>query len=144
MLYPHSPQLCQSLWQDFEFDTPVKNKWTTCGALFQELSQEKQRTLELLGVTEQVEQEKTVLANEVQVEQQQEEEEEKEAELLQDLRHIEEQMKLLLTEKEQAEGKWVGEKPASYWENWSGGREEDPWCFGLPLGAMSCGTKTSS
>lgn len=34
-----------------------------------------------------------------------EEEEEKEAELLQDLRHIEEQMKLLLMEKEQADVK---------------------------------------
>lgn len=31
-----------------------------------------------------------------------------EADLLQDLRHIEEQMKILLTEKEQAEVKWVG------------------------------------
>lgn len=72
---------------------------------FQELSQEKQRTLELLGVTEQVEQEKKETANEAQAEQQEEEEEEKEAELLQDLRHIEEQMKLLLMEKEQAEVK---------------------------------------
>lgn len=77
--------------------------WTSCGALLQELSQEKQRTLELLGVTEQVEQEKKETANEVQAEQQEEQEEE--AELLQDLRHIEEQMKLLLMEKEQAEVK---------------------------------------
>lgn len=56
-------------------------------------------------MTEQVEQEKKEKADEGQVEQQQEEEEEKEAELLQDLRHIEDQMKLLLMEKEQAEVK---------------------------------------
>ncbi|XP_075904838.1 pleckstrin homology domain-containing family D member 1 [Nelusetta ayraudi] len=74
----------------------------------EELSQEKQRTLQLLGgATEQVEQEKRETAGEAeeQQQQQQEEEDEKEAELLQDLRHIEEQMKLLLMEKEQAEGK---------------------------------------
>lgn len=85
------------------------NKWTSCVVLVQELSQEKRRTLELLGVTEQVEQEKKETANEAQAEHQQqqeeEEEEEKEVELLQDLRHIEEQMKLLLMEKEQADVK---------------------------------------
>ncbi|XP_069391521.1 pleckstrin homology domain-containing family D member 1 [Paralichthys olivaceus] len=71
----------------------------------EELSQEKQRTLELLGVKEQ--------------EQEEEEEEEKsscrktseegdelgDGDLLKDLRHIEEQMKILLKEKEQADEK---------------------------------------
>ncbi|XP_068608356.1 pleckstrin homology domain-containing family D member 1 [Brachionichthys hirsutus] len=73
----------------------------------EELSQEKQRTLELLGVQEEGEEE--------------EEKEEKEpgdgssgcrssedpgdVDLLLDLRHIEEQMKILLKEKEQADGR---------------------------------------
>lgn len=66
----------------------------------QELSQEKQRTLELLGVKEQEEkgeaamEESHVDGNEGPVD----------VDLLQDLRHIEEQMKVLLKEKEQADG----------------------------------------
>lgn len=66
----------------------------------QELSQEKQRTLELLGVNEQEEkgeeamEESHVDGNEGPVD----------VDLLQDLRHIEEQMKVLLKEKEQADG----------------------------------------
>lgn len=66
----------------------------------QELSQEKQRTLELLGVKEREEkgeeamEESHVDGSEGPVD----------VDLLQDLRHIEEQMKVLLKEKEQADG----------------------------------------
>lgn len=63
--------------------------------LDQELSQEKQRTLELLGLKEQKEVEKG----------DQSEEDPRDQDLLQDLRHIEEQMKVLLQEKEQADDK---------------------------------------
>ncbi|XP_058471577.1 pleckstrin homology domain-containing family D member 1 [Solea solea] len=78
----------------------------------EKLSQDKQRTLQLLGVKERQQQ---------QEEQEEEEEEEKspesthtkcedreelrDADLLKDLRHIEEQMKILLKEKDQAEDK---------------------------------------
>lgn len=62
----------------------------------QELSQEKQRTLQLLGEKEAEEEssEKSCMESE-------------DGDLLQDLHHIEEQMKILLKEKEQAEDKWV-------------------------------------
>ena len=62
------------------------------------MSQEKRRTLELLGVKEvhHQEQEESVGGEEKEVE---------EGDLLQDLRHIEDQMKLLLQEKDQAEAK---------------------------------------
>uniref|UniRef100_A0A672JNE6 Pleckstrin homology domain containing, family D (with coiled-coil domains) member 1 n=1 Tax=Salarias fasciatus TaxID=181472 RepID=A0A672JNE6_SALFA len=63
----------------------------------QELSQEKQRTLELLGVKEQEEKEAKS--------EEEEEEQPGDVDLLQDLRHIEEQMKVLLREKEQTEEK---------------------------------------
>ncbi|XP_069567636.1 pleckstrin homology domain-containing family D member 1 [Brachyistius frenatus] len=82
----------------------------------EELSQEKQRTLKLLGVKEQQEEEEEKKEAE-----EKKEEEEKGSEptcresevgskvgdvdLLQDLRHIEEQMKILLTEKEEADDK---------------------------------------
>lgn len=66
---------------------------------FQELSQEKQRTLELLGVKEKEEEDAEAA-------------EESPAggdggdvDLLKDLQHIEEEMKVLLKEKEQAEEK---------------------------------------
>lgn len=73
----------------------------------QELSQEKQRTLERLGAKEQEE-------TEVETTEERSEstctkpvggEELGDVDLLQDLRHIEEQMKLLLKEKEQADDK---------------------------------------
>ncbi|XP_029972934.1 pleckstrin homology domain-containing family D member 1 [Salarias fasciatus] len=63
----------------------------------EELSQEKQRTLELLGVKEQEEKEAKS--------EEEEEEQPGDVDLLQDLRHIEEQMKVLLREKEQTEEK---------------------------------------
>ncbi|KAG7239880.1 hypothetical protein INR49_028309 [Caranx melampygus] len=66
----------------------------------EELSQEKQRTLELLGVKEQ--EEKGVAAVEDEESRRKSEDGE---ELLQDLRHIEEQMKILQNEKEQADEK---------------------------------------
>uniref|UniRef100_A0A8P4G7T4 Pleckstrin homology domain containing, family D (with coiled-coil domains) member 1 n=1 Tax=Dicentrarchus labrax TaxID=13489 RepID=A0A8P4G7T4_DICLA len=67
--------------------------------VLQELSQEKQRTLELLGVKEQ--EEKEVEA----AKKSEDGEDPGEVDLLQDLRHIEEQMKLLVKEKEQADEK---------------------------------------
>ncbi|XP_029981983.1 pleckstrin homology domain-containing family D member 1 isoform X2 [Sphaeramia orbicularis] len=67
----------------------------------EELSQEKQRTLELLGVKEQHE-EAGMRKEEPKLE---EGEEHGDEELLQDLRHIEEQMKILQKEKEQADDK---------------------------------------
>lgn len=63
---------------------------------FQELSQEKQRTLELLGVKEQEENHTPARAAGG---------DEGDADLLKDLQHIEEEMKVLLKEKEQAEEK---------------------------------------
>lgn len=73
----------------------------------QELSQEKQRTLERLGVKEQeeTEVEKAEENSESTCRKFEEGEELGEVDLLQDLRHIEEQMKLLLKEKEQADDK---------------------------------------
>ncbi|KAM7403583.1 hypothetical protein PAMA_004167 [Pampus argenteus] len=61
----------------------------------EELSQEKRRTLELLGEKE----------NEESCRKSQDGEELGDVDLLQDLRHIEEQMKVLLNEKEQADNK---------------------------------------
>ncbi|XP_042357275.1 pleckstrin homology domain-containing family D member 1 [Plectropomus leopardus] len=66
----------------------------------EELSQEKQRTLELLGVKEQEEK-----AAEAAEEKSEGGEDPGAVDLLQDLRHIEEQMKILLKEKEQADDK---------------------------------------
>ncbi|XP_022621863.1 pleckstrin homology domain-containing family D member 1 [Seriola dumerili] len=66
----------------------------------EELSQEKQRTLELLGVKEQEE-----AAVEESDRKSADGEELVDGELLQDLRHIEDQMKILLNEKEQADDK---------------------------------------
>ncbi|XP_035530485.1 pleckstrin homology domain-containing family D member 1 [Morone saxatilis] len=65
----------------------------------EELSQEKQRTLELLGVKEQEEKEAEAAKKS------EDGEDPGEVDLLQDLRHIEEQMKLLVKEKEQADEK---------------------------------------
>ncbi|XP_076604148.1 pleckstrin homology domain-containing family D member 1 [Chaetodon auriga] len=68
----------------------------------EELSQEKQRTLELLGVKEQQE----AAAEESSARRKPEDGEDPgDVDLLQDLRHIEEQMKVLLKEKEQADEK---------------------------------------
>lgn len=77
--------------------------------VFQELSQEKQRTLELLGVKEQDEEEEAAVAAEESSARSKSEDSEDpgDVDLLQDLRHIEEQMKVLLKEKEQADEKWV-------------------------------------
>ncbi|KAK5857942.1 hypothetical protein PBY51_011151 [Eleginops maclovinus] len=77
----------------------------------EELSQEKQRTLELLGLKEQQQQE--VKDKEEEEEEEEEEEVQKpegggdpeEVDLLQDLKHIEDQMKILLKEKGTAEEK---------------------------------------
>lgn len=75
----------------------------------QELSQEKLRTLKRLGVKEQDETEvevETVKENSESTCRKFEEGEDLgDVDLLQDLRHIEEQMKLLLKEKEQADDK---------------------------------------
>ncbi|XP_034431540.1 pleckstrin homology domain-containing family D member 1 isoform X1 [Hippoglossus hippoglossus] len=74
----------------------------------EELSQEKQRTLELLGVKEQeqAEEEKEEEEGESSCRKSTEDGEELgDGDLLKDLRHIEEQMKLLLKEKEQADEK---------------------------------------
>ncbi|CAN9501949.1 unnamed protein product [Ophioblennius macclurei] len=70
----------------------------------EELSHEKQRTLELLGVKEKEERKEE---EEKEDEEDEEEQEEQlgDVDLLQDLRHIEEQMKILLGEKEQTEEK---------------------------------------
>lgn len=67
--------------------------------LSQELSQEKQRTLELLGVKEQEENDTPARAAGGH------QGDEGDADLLKDLQHIEEEMKVLLKEKEQAEEK---------------------------------------
>ncbi|XP_060939286.1 pleckstrin homology domain-containing family D member 1 [Limanda limanda] len=74
----------------------------------EELSQEKQRTLELLGVKEQeqAEEEKEEEEGESSCRKSSEDGDELgDVDLLKDLRHIEEQMKLLLKEKEQADEK---------------------------------------
>ncbi|XP_059209053.1 pleckstrin homology domain-containing family D member 1 [Centropristis striata] len=72
----------------------------------EELSQEKQRTLELLAVKEQEEQEEKEAAEEsASCRKSEDGEEPGDVDLLKDLRHIEEQMKILLKEKEQAEDK---------------------------------------
>ncbi|XP_035466531.1 pleckstrin homology domain-containing family D member 1 [Scophthalmus maximus] len=85
----------------------------------EELSQEKQRTLELLGAKEQEEKEAEEEEEEEEEDEEakvkesacrtpEEEEEEEElgdGDLLKDLRHIEDQMKILLKEKEQADDK---------------------------------------
>lgn len=80
--------------------TSEGNRWgLNVTSDLQELSQEKQRTLELLGVKEQEEKSKEMTeespadGSEGPVD----------VDLLQDLRHIEEQMKVLLKEKEQAD-----------------------------------------
>lgn len=96
--------------------------WTCCFAL-QELSQEKQRTLELLGVKEgQQEEEAAAAAEESSARRKSEDGEDPgDVDLLQDLRHIEEQMKVLLEEKEQADDKWVRagkQNPGPDWEYW--------------------------
>lgn len=62
----------------------------------QELSREKQRTLKLLGVKEK-EEKRTEAAEEAPACE--------DGDLLKDLQHIEEEMKVLLKEKEQAEEK---------------------------------------
>lgn len=67
---------------------------------FQELSQEKKRTLELLGVKDK-EEKHTEAAGETPAC-----EDGGDVDLLKDLQHIEEEMKVLLKEKEQAEEKW--------------------------------------
>lgn len=86
--------------------------------LHQELSQEKQRTLELLGVKEKAE------AKEKDEEEEGSEPACRESEdggelgdmdLVQDLKHIEEQMRLLLREKDLAEEKWVRAIPNEQW-----------------------------
>uniref|UniRef100_A0A665W481 Pleckstrin homology domain containing, family D (with coiled-coil domains) member 1 n=1 Tax=Echeneis naucrates TaxID=173247 RepID=A0A665W481_ECHNA len=72
----------------------IKLLWISCRVL-QELSQEKQRTLELLGVKQEEKEESsqsTCTKSD-------------DGQLLQDLRHIEEEMKILLKEKEQADDK---------------------------------------
>ncbi|KAL7380435.1 hypothetical protein ABVT39_017936 [Epinephelus coioides] len=69
----------------------------------EELSQEKQRTLELLGVKERGVKEDE--ATEESSAQSEDGEDPGAVDLLQDLRHIEDQMKILLKEKEQAEDK---------------------------------------
>ncbi|XP_029316310.1 LOW QUALITY PROTEIN: pleckstrin homology domain-containing family D member 1 [Cottoperca gobio] len=72
----------------------------------EELSQEKQRTLELLGLKEQDEDEEAEAAAESTVCRKSEDREDPgDVDLLKDLRHIEEQMKNLLKEKVQAEHK---------------------------------------
>ncbi|GLD47698.1 pleckstrin homology domain-containing family D member 1 isoform X1, partial [Lates japonicus] len=73
----------------------------------EELSQEKQRTLELLGVKEQGEKEaaEEEESSESTRGKSEDGEELGDGSLLQDLRHIEEQMKILLKEKEQADEK---------------------------------------
>ncbi len=68
--------------------------------VLKELSQEKQRTLELLGVKES---EEVAAVEESSSHRMSEDAEDAgDVDLLQDLRHIEEQMKVLLKEKEQA------------------------------------------
>ncbi|XP_068578003.1 pleckstrin homology domain-containing family D member 1 [Cebidichthys violaceus] len=69
----------------------------------EELSQEKQRTLELLGVKEQKETE--TVGGSSACREPEDGEDPGEVDLLQDLKHIEEQMKILLKEKEQADVK---------------------------------------
>lgn len=69
----------------------------------QELSQEKRRTLELLGVKEQ--EDKDAEGAEESSAHGGDEEASEDVDLLQDLRQIEEQMKVLLREKEQADEK---------------------------------------
>ncbi|XP_054470425.1 pleckstrin homology domain-containing family D member 1 [Anoplopoma fimbria] len=69
----------------------------------EELSQEKQRTLELLGVKEQKETETAEESSACR--ESKDDEEPADLDLLQDLKHIEEQMKILLREKEQADDK---------------------------------------
>ena len=71
----------------------------------QELSQEKQRTLELLGVKEQDEEEEAAAEESSARSKSEDSEDPGDVDLLQDLRHIEEQMKLLQKEKEQADEK---------------------------------------
>lgn len=75
---------------------------------FQELSQEKQRTLELLGVKEQ-EEKRSEVAEETPAGEEggdgEDGEDDGGVDLLRDLQHIEEEMKVLLKEKEQAEEK---------------------------------------
>lgn len=82
----------------FSQSVPRRHRPNHC---FQELSQEKQRTLQLLGVKEK---------EEKPTEEEAEEEspaceDSGDVDLLKDLQHIEEEMKVLLKEKEQAEGK---------------------------------------
>ncbi len=87
--------------------------------VLQELSQEKQRTLELLGVKES---EEAGAVEESSARRMSEDGEDAgDVDLLQDLRHIEEQMKVLLKEKEQADERWATPQklnPAADWEHW--------------------------
>ncbi|XP_038158639.1 pleckstrin homology domain-containing family D member 1 isoform X2 [Cyprinodon tularosa] len=69
----------------------------------EELSQEKQRRLLLLGMKEEEEREVDKQSLESTCKESVDDEEPQDPELLQDLRHIEEQMKILLKEKEQAD-----------------------------------------
>ncbi|XP_041827434.1 pleckstrin homology domain-containing family D member 1 [Melanotaenia boesemani] len=81
----------------------------------EELSQEKQRRLEQLGVKEQDDKKVEVVEenSELSYKKSEDGEELEDQELLQDLRHIEEQMKILLKEKEQADEKlWENEQRA--------------------------------
>ncbi|XP_044023417.1 pleckstrin homology domain-containing family D member 1 isoform X1 [Siniperca chuatsi] len=71
----------------------------------EELSQEKQRTLELLGVKEPEEKEAETAGESSACRKSEDGEGPGDLDLLQDLRHIEEQMKILLKEKEQADDK---------------------------------------
>lgn len=74
----------------------------------QDLSQEKKRRLEQLGVREQEEKEAEAAegqSSELTCREPEDQEELGDLDLLQDLRHIEEQMRVLLKEKEQAEEK---------------------------------------
>ncbi|XP_061599379.1 pleckstrin homology domain-containing family D member 1 [Cololabis saira] len=82
----------------------------------EELSQEKKRRLELLGVKEEDEEDEAGAAergSDPTCRESRDRQEPGDPDLLQDLRHIEEQMKVLLKEKEQAEEKlWENEQRA--------------------------------
>lgn len=69
-----------------------------CCFVHQELSQEKRRTLELLGVKEEEKESKSSGHKKCE-----DDEDPGDVDLLRDLRHIEEQMKVLLREKGQAD-----------------------------------------
>lgn len=75
------------------------------GVVLQELSQEKRRTLELLGVKEPDMEEVKTAEDSSDCRKSEDGGDPGDMDLLQDLRHIEEQMKILLKEKEQADDK---------------------------------------